>query len=119
MLDVLQIAALTLCQLLAAEANCAALMMIDPTAPGTSSTHLYPPTPLASEAHTPVSETSLPISVRHRKHPSPLVLQLMEMGFARKQVEYAVRMLGEQNLRQMFLTHHKTINNFISNCNST
>lgn len=94
-----QVAALTLCQILASEANCIApaACVVEQQTAGPSTTHLYPPTPMASEGHTPLSETSLPTSLRHRKHPTPLVVQLVEMGFARKQVEYAIRMMGRSN----------------------
>jgi len=62
--------------------------------PCVAGAHLYPPTPTASEAQTPVSEPSFPIPCLVKKNPTPLVSQLMDMGFARKQVEYALKMLG-------------------------
>ncbi|CAB3375688.1 Hypothetical predicted protein [Cloeon dipterum] len=82
----LESAALNLLQILSFELH-------STEAPCVSGAHLYPPTPTASEVQTPVSEPSFPIPSLAKKTPTPLVSQLMDMGFARKQVEYAIRML--------------------------
>ncbi|KAF4520878.1 hypothetical protein B566_EDAN007059 [Ephemera danica] len=83
-------------ELLACECHAQAGAPQEPVA-CTSGAALYLPSTLACDAQTPASDISQPLSSRQRKHPSPLIMQLMEMGFARKQVEYAVKMLERVN----------------------
>lgn len=94
----LQAAALSVTQYLTAELGKPQIPSEDSTA---SSEHRIPPykPPVLGSAVARLQKQKKPNNKISQGPPAPVIVQVMEMGFPRKHVEYAAKSLGEQRIQ--------------------